>query len=245
MELADKIVLITGSARIGGTVIRYLADRGCHFAITYRQSKKNAEESADYARSKGSKVTLIKADLTLKENLADTIPKVKSSFGRLDVLINMASVYERRASKALSLEDFDSAIETNLKHVYWLSLKAAQLMKQSGGGRIINFSDWTSASGRPRYKNFIPYYTAKAGVDGLTQALALGLAPEILVNSIAPGPILKPAGMSPKDNKEVIGSTPLGRWGGGDEIAKTVIFLIETEFVTGECIRVDGGRHLT
>jgi len=90
----------------------------------------------------------------------------------------------------------------------------------------------------------VPYYTAKAGVNALTEVLALELAPEILVNSIAPGPILAVTGMTKKEQQEVIKATPLKRWGGADEIAKAVLFLIETDFVTGEHIRVDGGRHL-
>lgn len=101
-----------------------------------------------------------------------------------------------------------------------------------------------AASGRPRYKEFVPYYVAKHGVIGLAESLALEWAPEILVNTIAPGPILKPSHLSEKEEKEVTKLTPLRRWGGPQEIAKAVLFLIDTDFVTGECIRVDGGRHL-
>ena len=100
------------------------------------------------------------------------------------------------------------------------------------------------ASGRPRYRGFLTYYTAKKAVIGLTEALALELAPEVLVNAIAPGPIVAPPEMSGEEAAEVEKATPLGRWGGAAEIAKAVLFLVETDFVTGECIRVDGGRHL-
>ena len=117
-------------------------------------------------------------------------------------------------------------------------------MRQKGAGRIILFADWVAASGRPRYKEFVPYYVAKHGVIGLAEALALEWAPEILVNTIAPGPILPPDGLSEKEEKEAIRMTPLDRWGGPQEIAKAVLFLIDTDFVTGECLRVDGGRHL-
>ncbi|MGI8783853.1 MAG: SDR family oxidoreductase, partial [Acidobacteriota bacterium] len=89
-----------------------------------------------------------------------------------------------------------------------------------------------------------PYYVAKMSVLGLTEALALELAPEILVNAIAPGPILPPPDLSKEEYDEVARATPLGRWGGPEEIARTAVFLLETDFVTGECIRVDGGRHL-
>jgi NAD(P)-dependent dehydrogenase (short-subunit alcohol dehydrogenase family) len=118
-------------------------------------------------------------------------------------------------------------------------------MRANGGGRIINFSDWVAASARPRYPGYLPYYVAKAGVKALTEGLALELAADqILVNAIAPGPILAPPDMPAEEIATVMASTPLGRWGGEDEIAKAVLFLVETGFVTGETIRVDGGRHV-
>ncbi len=118
-------------------------------------------------------------------------------------------------------------------------------MKAQGGGRIINFSDWIARSGRPRYPGYLPYYVAKTAVIGLTEALALELAADnILVNAIAPGPILAPPATSDEELRAVEQATPLGRWGGEEEIAKTVLALIESDFITGETIRVDGGRHI-
>jgi NAD(P)-dependent dehydrogenase (short-subunit alcohol dehydrogenase family) len=118
-------------------------------------------------------------------------------------------------------------------------------MRTRGGGRIINFSDWVAKSGRPRYRGYLPYYVAKAGVIALTEALALELAPDnILVNAIAPGPIVAPPGTTPEEHKAVEDATPLGRWGGEIEIAKAVLALLESDFITGETIRVDGGRHI-
>ena len=118
-------------------------------------------------------------------------------------------------------------------------------MRQQGGGRIINFSDWVAKSGRPRYPGYLPYYVAKAGVVALTEALALELAPDnILVNAVAPGPILPPPTLSDDEMRAVEESTPLGRWGGEIEIAKVVLALLESDYITGETVRVDGGRHL-
>jgi NAD(P)-dependent dehydrogenase (short-subunit alcohol dehydrogenase family) len=118
-------------------------------------------------------------------------------------------------------------------------------MKAQGGGRIINFTDWVARSGRPRYKGFLPYYVAKHAVIGLTEALALELAEDhILVNAVAPGPILAPPDTSDEDYRAVEAATPLGRWGGEAEVVAAVLFLLETGFVTGETIRIDGGRHL-
>ena len=245
MLIKDRVALITGGARIGQAVSRALAERGAHVALTYLSSKKRIQVAASDVKSRGRRSIVLKANLTLEKDLADIIPKVEDEFGRLDILVNMASTYERIPSRRLNLRVWKQSIDANLKHVYHLSLEASRLMKKNGGGRIINFSDWTAASGRPRYKDLIPYYAAKAGVIGLTEVLALELAPNILVNAIAPGPIMPPrAGISAKENQEVIRATPLRKWGGAEEIAKAVLFLIETDFVTGECIRLDGGRHL-
>jgi NAD(P)-dependent dehydrogenase (short-subunit alcohol dehydrogenase family) len=118
-------------------------------------------------------------------------------------------------------------------------------MRAQGGGRIVTLSDWTAASGRPRYRGFAPYYVAKAGVIALTEAMALELAGDnILVNAVAPGPILAPPSMSDDERRAVERATPIGRWGGELEVAKAVLACIESDFITGETIRVDGGRHV-
>ncbi len=117
-------------------------------------------------------------------------------------------------------------------------------MKSGGGGRIVNTSDWLAISGRPHYPGYTPYFASKAAVTALTESMALDLAPDILVNAIAPGPILPPPDLTADEDREVLAATPLARWGGAAEIAKAALFLIETDFVTGESIRVDGGRHL-
>lgn len=244
MKPQNKVALMTGGARIGQTVAKALADRKIDLVLIYNRSKAAAEETAQYARSKGSKVLLLKADLTFPKDIADIIPKVKEEFGRLDILINMASTFDQKPLLKLKREDWDHGLATNLNHVYHLSLEAAKLMQKNRFGRIINFADWASISHRPRYTDLAPYYVGKAGVSATTEVLALGLAPDILVNAVAPGPIMAPSYLTKEEHQEVIEATPLKRWGGAEEIAKTVLFLIDTEFITGETIRVDGGRHL-
>ncbi len=173
------------------------------------------------------------------------IDAAASSLGRLDVLVNMASVYESRPLDDLKVEDWNRALEIDLRATHLCTHAAIPHMRHQRGGRVINFTDWVAASGRPRYTGYVPYYVAKAGVVGLTEALALELAADqILVNAVAPGPILAPPGTSDEERLAVERATPLGRWGGPAEISKAVAFLIETDFVTGETIRVDGGRHL-
>jgi len=244
MDPKGKTALITGGARIGQAVAEALAVRGADVAVTYRASRKTADETVRTAKKLGVRGLAVTADLRAEADIRNAVETVAEEFGRLDILVNMASIYEKTPLKTLDSKSWRENIDANLTSVYFLSLKAAPLMKRQGQGRIINFSDWVSASGRPRYKGYIPYYASKAGVIGLTEALALELAPEILVNTIAPGPILAPPGLSAEEDREVRRATPLGRWGGPEEIAKAVLFLIETDFVTGECIRVDGGRHL-
>jgi NAD(P)-dependent dehydrogenase (short-subunit alcohol dehydrogenase family) len=158
----------------------------------------------------------------------------------------MASVYGPEPLDTLTETAWDRNLAINLKSAFLCGQAAARQMRAQGeGGRIVNFADWLSRSGRPHYTDFVAYYVAKAGVVALTEALALELAPDdILVNAIAPGPILAPPDMSEAEQAEVAAATPLGRWGGPQEIVKAVVALIETEFITGETVRVDGGRHL-
>jgi NAD(P)-dependent dehydrogenase (short-subunit alcohol dehydrogenase family) len=155
----------------------------------------------------------------------------------------MASVYRAVPFDTMTGREWDEMLNVNLKAAFVCAQAAAPHMR-AAGGRIVNFADWLAASGRPAYRDFVAYYVAKAGVKALTEALALQLAPAILVNAIAPGPILPPPDLSEAEKQEVADATPVGRWGGELEIAKAVLALIETDFVTGETIRVDGGRHV-
>jgi NAD(P)-dependent dehydrogenase (short-subunit alcohol dehydrogenase family) len=237
-----KVAIITGAARIGQTVAMALAGRGCGLAITYRGSRDAAEATAEKARASGVAAIAVQADATNEPQVEAAVQEVARSLGHVDILINMASIYS--STPEANNADWARMMDANARSVFLFSTHAAPLMKQAGGGRIINFADWLPISGRPRYKGYMPYYTSKAAVIAVTEALALELAPSILVNSIAPGPILAPQDLTVAETAEVMRATPLERWGGPDEIAKTVMFLIETEFVTGECIRVDGGRHL-
>jgi NAD(P)-dependent dehydrogenase (short-subunit alcohol dehydrogenase family) len=163
----------------------------------------------------------------------------------VDVLVHMASIYESRAFDALTERDWDADLDANLKSAFLCAKAVVPEMRKVGGGRIVHFADWVARSGRPRYPGFLGYYVAKAGVIALTEALALELAADnILVNAIAPGPILPPPDLSVEETASVAAVTPLGRWGGEHEIAKAVLALVDADFITGETIRVDGGRHI-
>lgn len=245
MELTNRVVLITGGRRIGQVVARELARRGADVALSYRGSRDEAEQSAADVRAAGRKAAVIAADVGKVTDCDALVAAVVAELGRIDVVVNMASIYSAKDFDATTADDWQRNIDVNLRSVFLVSKAAVPHMRRQGGGRIINFADWLARSGRPGYRGFVPYYTAKAGVIALTEALALELAhAQILVNAIAPGPILAPPDMSAEEAAEVAMATPVGRWGGESEIAKAVVALVHADFITGETIRVDGGRHV-
>ena len=245
MDLTDKTALITGGRRIGSVVATELARKGTHVAIVYRASRDEAEETAAAVRALTRRAIVTQADLQQPDACRQVVDTTVTELGRLDILLNMASVYREKPIDDLTFEDWDTQLAIDLRAAWLCSQAAIPHMRSAGGGRIVNFSDWVARSGRPRYRGYLPYYVAKAGVIALTEALALELAADqILVNAIAPGPIIAPPGTSAAESAAVERATPLGRWGGEIEIAKAVIALVESDFITGETIRVDGGRHV-
>jgi NAD(P)-dependent dehydrogenase (short-subunit alcohol dehydrogenase family) len=245
VDLTDTVALITGGKRIGLVVARELAALGVDVALSYARSKSEADQAADAVRAASRRAAVIHADLSQPEAAAALVQSVVDTFGRLDILINMASMYVQRPFADLTAGDWDAVIDVDLRAAFLCAHAAAPHMRAQSGGRIINFSDWIAKSGRPRYPGYVPYYVAKAGIIALTEALALELAADgILVNAIAPGPILAPPGTSAEESRAVEEATPLGRWGGEMEIVKGVLALLDSDFITGETIRIDGGRHV-
>jgi len=245
MDLNGRIALITGGRRIGAVVATELARRGADVALAYRNSRTEADETADAVRSLRRRALVTQADLGSADACHRIVAETVHDFGRLDVLINMASRYAFKPFDELTVDDWDAPLEVDLRAAWLCARAAVPHMRGVGGGRIINIADWVAASGRPRYVGYLPYYVAKAGVIALTQALALELAADqILVNAIAPGPIVAPEGTSAEESAKIERATPLGRWGGEIEVAKVVVALVDSDFITGETIRVDGGRHL-
>ena len=245
MDLPGRVALLTGTKRIGAVVAIELARRGADVGLVYFSSRVECDEAAAAIRALGRRAAVLQANLRDPEACRRVADETVTAFGRLDVLINMASVYRRRPFDETTDEDWSEAIEVDLRSAWLCARAAVPHMRRAGGGRIINFSDWIARSGRPRYPGYLPYYVAKGAVIALTEALALELAPDqILVNAIAPGPIVAPHGTSAEEVAAVERITPLGRWGGEIEIAKAVLALIDTDYMTGETIRVDGGRHV-
>jgi NAD(P)-dependent dehydrogenase (short-subunit alcohol dehydrogenase family) len=245
MELRNRVALITGGKRIGAAIAIDLARRGMDVALSYNRSRREAEDAAAGIRAAERRVAIIQADLSKSHDCRRLIDEAAATLGRLDVLINMASVYSSAPFDQLDEASWDAVVDVDLKASFLCARAALQHLRAARGGRIINFTDWVAASGRPRYNGYVPYYVAKRAIIGLTEALALELSgDQILVNAIAPGPILAPPGTTAEEHAAVEKSTPLGRWGGAQEIIKAVAFLLESDFVTGETLRVDGGRHV-
>ena len=245
MELQDRVVLLTGGKRVGAEVALALADRGANVALTYHRSRAEAEQTAVAVRQRGRRALTIAADLSQPASGATAVTRTVEGLGRLDVLVCMASVYQSIPFEQLTLASFQESLAVHLTATFACAQAAVPHLRQAGGGSIITFSDWLPASGRPRYPGFLQYYVAKAGVEALTEALALELASDgIRVNAIAPGPILAPPDLTPTEVDDVARATPLGRWGGSDAIVQAVLALLDMEFVTGEVLRVDGGRHV-
>jgi NAD(P)-dependent dehydrogenase (short-subunit alcohol dehydrogenase family) len=245
MQIVGGAALITGGRRIGAAVAKALAAAGMDVGLSYNKSRAEAEAAAAEITEAGRRAHIASANLGNPDDCRALVDGTAAAFGRLDVLVNMASVYVSTPFDESDEHTWSAVIDVDLRAAFLCARTAVPHMRRGGGGRIINFSDWVAASGRPRYTGFLPYYVAKAGAIALTEALALELAGDnILVNAVAPGPIIAPPGTTDEELQAVEAATPLGRWGGTDAIVRAVMFLVETDFVTGETIRVDGGRHV-
>jgi NAD(P)-dependent dehydrogenase (short-subunit alcohol dehydrogenase family) len=245
VQLTATAAFVTGARRVGAAAALALARGGADVALGYHRHRDEVDLCAHDIASLGRRAIVVQIDVTSQSSVDAAFAEIDREFGRLDVLVNMASIYERVPFDALTMATVERHLAVDLGGTFRCALAAAPRLR-ARGGRIINVTDWVAASGRPRYKGYASYYVAKAGVKALTEALALELAADqILVNAIAAGPILAPVATTDEESAAVVRATPLGRWGGADEVAKAVIALVESDFITGETIRVDGGRHLS
>jgi pteridine reductase len=240
-----RVVLITGGAvRVGAAICRRLHAEGASLMLHYRASAGEARLlQAELNHLRAESVALIQADLLDLNKLPAIVDQTLQTFGRIDALVNNASSFFPTPVGDITSQAWDDLVGTNLRAPLFLSQAAAPALKKSQGA-IVNIADIHAE--RP-LKNFVVYSIAKTGLVGMTRSLARELAPEIRVNAIAPGPILWPddAAFDELSRQRIISHTPLKREGEPDDIAKAVYFLIaEAPYVTGETIRVDGGRHV-
>ncbi len=240
-----KSVLITGGAkRVGAAICRRLHAAGANLMLHYRSSAGEARLlQAELNHVRQDSVALIQADLLDLAKLPAMVEQTLARFGRLDALVNNASSFFATPVGEISPTDWEDLIGTNLRAPLFLAQSAAAALRKTEGA-IVNITDIHAE--RP-LKNFVVYSVAKAGLVGLTRSLARELAPEIRVNAVAPGPILWPDDQTFDElsRQRIISHTPLRREGTPEEIAKAVHYLIvDADYVTGETINVDGGRHV-
>jgi len=247
MSHAGRVALITGGRRVGSDLARDLAERGVAVALTYHTSRSTIEQTVSELEQRGGQGLAISADLTRSQDAERTIAEVVGHYGRIDYVINMASIYRKTPFDQLTAGDFDAMVAANLAAPYHVSVYAARQMRSQRAvdgiqGRIVSVGDW--ASDRP-YKHYLPYLVAKGGLKTLTLALAKELAPTILVNLVQPAMIEPPPDFNEADQERVIGLTPLRRCGTPADLNRLILYLLEgNSFVTGSCFRVDGGRFL-
>jgi len=245
-DLQGKTVLITGAAkRVGAEIARALHAAGANLALHYRDSKDEAEAlSAEFNALKNRSALAFQADLLDAESLPKLVAAVVQHFGRLDGLVNNASSFYATPLGKIDSNAWDDLMGTNLKAPLFLAQAAAPHLAKNSGA-IVNITDIHAE--RP-LKNYSLYCAAKAGLAGLTSALALELGPEVRVNGVAPGPILWPedGSFDEATQDKIIAQTPLQRSGAPSDIARTVLFLLaDAPYITGQIIAVDGGRSLS
>jgi 3-oxoacyl-[acyl-carrier protein] reductase/pteridine reductase len=240
LPFEGQVALVTGAARrIGRSIALRLAADGAAVVVNYRSSKAEAEQVAREITAAGRRALAFEADVSRRDDVHRMFAEVERAFGRLDILVNNAGVFSPAPFEQLTEEQWDTIMATNLKAQFLCAQAAAPLMKRQGRGRIINLS---SIGGLLAWPKFTHYCVSKAGVIMLTRCLARALAPEITVNSVAPGTIQFPG--EPPD-EDYIRRAPLRRTGRAEDIAGTVAFLAQSEFITGQVFVVDGGRTLT
>jgi 3-oxoacyl-[acyl-carrier protein] reductase/pteridine reductase len=237
--LEGQVALVTGAAkRIGRSIALRLAAQGAGIAVNYKTSKAEAESAVREIQALGAKAVAIQADVSRRAEVGKLFAAVEREFGRLDILVNNAGAFFPAKFEDITDEQWDGIMNANLKSQFLCAQAAAPIMKRQGRGRIINLS---SLGGLLAWPSYTHYCVSKAGSIMLTRCLARALAPEILVNSVAPGTIQFPG--EPPD-EEYIRRVPLHRTGTGDDIAGAVAYLATADFVTGQVIVVDGGRAL-
>ena len=236
MEIDGKVALITGSAkRIGREIALELSRRGARVAVHYRSGASEAQRVA------GDTGAIFQADLTNMKAVEKMFQGIEQTFGRLDILVNSASIFAPATADDATPEHWESQMATNAKAPFFIAQHAARFMLKSGAGKIINIAD---VAGEVIWPGYLPYSVSKAALIAVNRGLAKAYAPQIQVNAIAPGPVLFPDYYTEEQKRSAIDRTLLKRAGSPADIVNAVVFLIVNDYITGEVIHVDGGRHI-
>ena len=241
-NLKGKTAWITGGKRIGQKVAELLAEHGADIIISYNKSKKEAENAVKAAGKFGANVFLVQADVSSRQSVIEAVEKIKKQFKKIDILILMASVFYKTKFNAIKDEDLQKNFDVHVKGTFWPIQLGVGLMPK--GSHVITVSDRTSLG--IAYSEYLPYIITKGAVMQMTKALALELGPKgIFINSIAPGPVLKPEGMLDSDWKKVrqnsVVNYPVTDEEAVTEFAKLVLYLSTTKS-TGSVYPLDFGH---
>ncbi|MBN4064788.1 SDR family oxidoreductase [Dehalococcoides mccartyi] len=242
MDTHGKVALVTGAGRrVGRSLALALGDAGCRVAIHYGKSEQDAQETASLIQSMGSEAITIQADLADPTQVESLAASVQEQLGSIEILVNNASIFDKIGLEDLSIEDWDRHFAINVRTPFLLA-KAMQAQRTvDSPGKVINLNDWRTA--RPTR---FAYGITKSALSGLTRTLALSMAPHVQANEISLGAILPPSDI-PLDRlrSEIqIDLGPVDRMGTLNEVADAMMMLIKNDFITGETIHVDGGRHI-
>lgn len=237
--LAGRTALVTGGAlRLGREICLTLADRGADIVVHYRRSREGAERLVQECLGKGTKAWAIAADFDRTEDTDRLIGRALDAAGRVDILVNSASIFPVGGLAEMTYADFEACLRVNA----WTPFRLGRdLARRAGRGAIVNILD-TRIDGSDRAH--AAYILSKQALYGLTRMMAAELAPAFTVNAVAPGLILPPPGKDESYLRALAPTVPLGRHGGPGDVAQAVAYLVEAEYVTGQVIFVDGGRHV-
>lgn len=242
MDIHDKVVLITGAAqRVGKVIALTLAEKGAHIAFTYLDDLEPWRQTQTEIETTGVSALALPLDMRHPEQPAAVAAQVIERFGRVDVLVNNASVWLSAPFIDISYEDWRAALDVNLTGPFLMAQAVARHMLARQVGVIVNITDLSAFQTWPHYAH---HAASKAGLVALTRVMAAELAPNIRVNAIAPGTVLLPPNASEVKRRWAEDNSLLKRVGSPTDVAATVVFLIEMDFATGAVYFMDGGRAL-
>lgn len=240
MELKGKRAVITGGSRgIGTATALALAEKGTHVAVVYRSNREKAEKVVQKALEKGVKAEAFSADLRSWTDVQRLISEVKKSLGGIDILVNSAGINGPHSLlEDISPDEWKDVIDSNLSSAFFC-VKASVDELRKNRGKVINLSSIAAKMGGKLGSH---YAASKGGLSSMTFSMAGELAPEVTVNAIAPGPVDTEL-ITEDVKKKLAALTPFGRIATPEEIAHTVIYLLENDYVSGEIIDVNAGRY--
>jgi 3-oxoacyl-[acyl-carrier protein] reductase len=247
-RLDGKVAIVTGSSRgIGKAIAERFAAEGAKVTVNWAGRERDARAVVDGIKSRGGEALSVGADVSSSADVKKLVGATVDHFGRVDILVNNAGVMVGKSVLETTEDDWDRTIDVNLKGAYLCSKEVAPIMLGQEAGKIIMMSS-NSGLYHPSAMKFTEYVVSKAGMNGLTKALALALGPHITVNAICPGWIKTEmiADTDPEVERTILDETALKRWGTTDDVAGAAVFLAssEADFITGELLIVAGGRGM-